>query len=382
MKIANIEDLRVAARRRVPRIFFDYLDGGAFSETTMHANIADFDKVHLEQRVLVNIEKRNLATRFLGSDYAMPLMLAPTGFAGMLAHRGEVQAGRAAKAAGIPLCLSTTSICSMEEVRRDSDVDFHFQLYVFKDRGLAELMLERAVKAQAKSLFVTVDATIGGRREKDLRNGFRTSRRPTPGALLDMMTRVRWGLDMLRGPWPLFGNFTDVPGAGKDIMAQALFVGRQLDPTLTWADLAWMRKHWKGPMVIKGILSVEDAQRAVDQGADGIVVSNHGGRQLDGARSSIAVLPEIAKAVGHKTEVLFDGGIRRGSHIVKALALGARACLIGRTYLYGLGAGGQAGVTRALDLLRFEMDVTMALMGVTDVDQLRDDGARYIRNAA
>jgi isopentenyl diphosphate isomerase/L-lactate dehydrogenase-like FMN-dependent dehydrogenase len=374
-KAVNIDDLRTAAKRRLPRLLFDYVDSGACSESTLRANIADFEDIFLEQRVLVDIGQRKLGASFLGAEHALPIILAPTGFAGLLARRGEVAAGRAAKAAGVPMCLSSAAICSMEEVVRDAGPDLYFQLYVFGNRSLIEGLIARAEAAGAGALFVTVDGTVGGRRERDLRNGFGAPDGPSLSARLDMLRHPAWGLDMLRGGPLEFGN---LGGFGRGMAEQAAEVIRQLDPTLTWADLAAVRRRWTGRLVVKGILSVDDALRAADLGADAIVVSNHGGRQLDGARSAISVLPEIAAAVGERLEVLFDSGVRRGAHIIKALALGARACLIGRAYLYGLGAGGEAGVARALEILRLEIDTILAMMGVTDIDQLRQDGARYI----
>jgi isopentenyl diphosphate isomerase/L-lactate dehydrogenase-like FMN-dependent dehydrogenase len=376
---ANIEDLRQAARRRVPRLFFDYMDGGAFSEATMRANTADFDRWTLEQRVMVDVTTRRQRTSFLGAEHAHPFMLAPTGFAGMLWRNGEVLAAQAAHAAGIPFCLSTVSIASLEEVRAASPGPLAFQLYMTKERDFAEALLQRAAAAGVLALFVTVDATILARREKDTRNGFFIASRPTPRAAFDMLTHPRWLLQMGLGKRPVFGNYKGRPGLPGDIVGQAHYFTQHADPSLNWADIKWVRERWRGRLIVKGILSVDDAERAIDCGADGIVVTNHGGRQLDGARSSISVLPEIVAAVGARTEVLFDSGIRRGTHILKALALGARGCLIGRAFLYGLGAAGGAGVAQAIDLLATEIDITLALMGVSDIEALRQDGARYVK---
>ena len=376
---ANIEELRQAARRRLPRVFFDYVDGGAFSETTQRANTTDFERWSLEQRVLVDISQRNLRTTYLGGEQALPFMLGPTGLAGMLAHRGEVQGARAAGNAGIPFCQATPSICPMEEVRAATTAPWCFQLYVLRDRSMGEELIERALRNRADALFATVDATLAGRRERDVHNGLFGATHIGPRLALDLLSHPRWLLDMVRGPHPVLANLPVRPGLGNNIMAQSYFFASQIDPSLSWKDLSWLRERWPGRLIAKGIFSADDARRAVDEGVDGIVVSNHGGRQLDGALSSIRMLPEIVAAVGEKTEVLFDGGIRRGTHILKALALGARACLIGRAWLYGLGADGERGVDTAIDLLKTELELTMAFMGIASVEQLRAEGASRMR---
>jgi L-lactate dehydrogenase (cytochrome) len=379
---ANVEDLRQAARRRLPRMLFDYVDTGSYGCTTRERNTADFDRFTLDQRVLVNVANRSLKTKILGEDSAMPLALGPAGSGGVLRRHGEVQVARAASKAGIPYGLTTAMVSHMEDVAAATTAPFWFQLYVISHRPLAESLIARAEAVGAKALILTVDATVAARREADFRSGFIVRPRPSLPAALDALTRWRWLWDvMLMGPKPRLSAFRDLPEAGSTAMEHLHFLGSHLDPSLSWDSIRWIRDRWKGKFVIKGILNVPDAQRAVDIGADGIVVSNHGGRQLDSARSSIMVLPEIARAVGHQTEVLFDSGIRRGQHIAKALALGAHACLIGRAYLYGLGAGGEAGVTAVIDHLRAELDSVMGHIGVTSINQLRSEGANLIRLA-
>jgi isopentenyl diphosphate isomerase/L-lactate dehydrogenase-like FMN-dependent dehydrogenase len=384
MNLANaacIEDLRRMAHRRLPAMLSGFVDSGASSEATLAANSRDFERWTLNLRVLVDISSRSLATHFLGADRPMPFMLAPLGLTGMLWPRGEEAAARAAAAAGIPYCLSTASICSLEEVVAAAGPGtVCYQLYVMTDRALTERMVERAEAAGVDTLFLTVDTIVGGIREADIRSGFRTADRPSPKAALDILRHPGWALGMLReSRRPRLGNLSEW-GEFSGLMAQAAALVRQLDPTLSWNDLRWLRDRWKGRLVIKGILSVEDAQRAVDAGAEAIVVSNHGGRQLDGARSAISVLPEIAAAVGGRAEILFDSGIRRGAQIVKALALGADACMLGRAFVYGLSAAGEAGVTKAIDLMRNEMDITLALMGVTSIAELKGNGRVLVRD--
>ncbi len=369
------------AHRRLPAMLSGFVDSGASSEATLAANSRDFDRWTLNQRVLVDISSRSLATHFLGADRPLPFMLAPLGLTGMLWPRGEEAAARAAAASGIPYCLSTASICSLEEVVAAAGPGtVYYQLYVMTDRALTERMVERAEAAGIDTLFLTVDTIVGGIREADIRSGFRTADRPSPKAALDILRHPGWALGMLReSPRPRLGNLSEW-GEFNGLMAQAAALVRQLDPTLSWTDLRWLRDRWKGRLVIKGILSVDDAQRAVDAGADAIVVSNHGGRQLDGARSAIAVLPEIAAAVGGRAEILFDSGIRRGAQIVKALALGADACMLGRAFVYGLSVAGEAGVAKAIDLVRNEMDITLALMGVTSIAELKGNGRVLVRD--
>jgi isopentenyl diphosphate isomerase/L-lactate dehydrogenase-like FMN-dependent dehydrogenase len=379
MILADIEDARRLARRRVPKIFFDYMDGGSFGEATQRANAAGFDAWRLEQRVLVDVSRRDLSAPYLGARHALPFMLGPVGFAGTFAPRGEVLAARAAGTAGIPFCLSTFSICSLEEVRAAFPGPLHFQLYILKDRGLSASMIERAARAGVAALHLTVDTAVTAVRERDVRNGFRSITRPSPGLVASFLRHPRWCLGMARAGMPQAGNVADRPEMGRGLLAQAASLSRLIDPSLSWADIAWLRERWPGTLVLKGILSADDARRAAVSGADAIVVSNHGGRQLDGAPASIMVLPEIAAAVGDRIEVLFDGGVRRGGDVVKALALGARAVLLGRAYAYGLGAAGEAGVARAIDLIAAEIDLTLALMGLRSIEDLRAAGAGCLR---
>ncbi len=376
---SNIEDMRTRARQNLPRMFFDYLDGGAFGERTLRRNIDDFDDWLLEQRVLVDLSVRDLGARFLGRDYPLPILLGPVGFAGMLWAGGEVAAARAARAAGIPLCLSTFSIASVEEVATVMPDSLALQLYVFKDRSLAEDLIARARAGGIETLFVTVDTDVSSIRERDTRNGFRTAARMSWRALRDMALHPTWSLRMALQGRPQLGNVRHRADLSGGLMAQAAYLSKNVDPSLSWRDLSWLRERWPGRLVIKGILSVDDAERAIASGADGLVVSNHGGRQLDGARSSISVLPEIAAHVRGRCEIFFDGGIRRGSHIVKALALGADAVMLGRAFAYGLAADGERGVTDAIALLRAEADITLALMGCTTIAQLREQGRNALR---
>ncbi|MBB5751610.1 alpha-hydroxy acid oxidase [Prosthecomicrobium pneumaticum] len=378
--IVNIEDARRRARRRLPRMFFDYLDGGAFAEATMRRNRSDFDALTLEQHVLVDVSRRDLTHHFLGRTWKLPMMLGPIGFCGMMAGGGEVKAATAAAKAGIGFALSTFAIASIEAVRTKAPLPA-FQLYMFRDRAIAADLVARAAAAGVETLFVTVDTAVSGIRERDTRNGFRTSARLGPRALLDMALHPLWGLDVLANGKPQLGNAAGRPGMGSTLMAQAAQFSAGLDPTVGPADLEWLRSRWQGRLIAKGVLSARDAQTAIDSGCDGVVVSNHGGRQLDGARSTISVLPEIADAVGGRAEVLLDSGIRRGSDIAKALALGADGVLIGRAYIYGLAAAGEAGVGGVIEHLRGELDVTLALMGLDSIAALKAAGRDAVRRA-
>jgi L-lactate dehydrogenase (cytochrome) len=374
----NIDDLRDRARRRLPRMFFDYLDAGAFGEVTLRRNRADFEKLELKQRVLADVSVRDLSHTVLGRRLALPLMLSPVGFCGMMAKRGEIEAARATQATGIHLCVSTFAITSLAETAAAAGFAPDFQLYMFKDRTLSEGLVAKARELGSSTLFLTVDTAVAGLRERDTRNGFRTAARLGMRPLSDMMMHPRWCIDRT-GHWPpQLGNFVDQPKLRGSLMRQASLLAKEVDSSLQWSDLKWLRDLWPGRLVVKGIMTPEDARRAVDQGVDAIVVSNHGGRQLDGARSSIAALPEIAAAVGGQVEILFDSGIRRGSDIVKALALGADAVMIGRAFMYGLAAHGAAGATAAIRLLSAEMEITMALMGVRSVAELKAGGSALV----
>lgn len=390
MVYASVEDIRLAAKRRLPRIFFDYIDGGSFAEKTLADNTGDFDRWQLEQRVLVDVSARDLSTTILGRQISLPLVLAPVGFSGLFAPRGEILAARAAHASGIPFCLSNFGITSLENIRKATSGPIWFQLYVLKDKDLAEHFVRRAEHAAVDALCFTVDLPTGGVRERDVRNGFRYLSNVTPSLALSLMTRPRWCIDVARHGIPTIEHLADRPEFGRNVLEQAVNLGKQVDSSLNWDVLRRLRDRWKRKLVLKGVLHVADAAMAADIGVDAIIVSNHGGRQLDCAPSSISVLPEIVTAVGSRVEVMIDGGIRRGSHIAKALALGARGVMIGRPYAYGLGAGGESGVSAVIQLLATELDVTIAHMGLTNVhdlagrqaEVLRDSGHRLARHVA
>ena len=366
--VTNIEDLRVLAQKRVPRMFYDYVDSGSWTESTYRANSDDFRRIKLRQRVAVNVANRSTHTRMAGQDVAMPVALAPTGLTGMLYPDGEILAARAAEKFGVPFTLSTMSVCSIEDVAAHSTVPFWFQLYVMKDRDFVARLIERAKSAHCSALVVTMDLQTVGQRHKDLRNGLRARRRFTLANLLNIMTRPRWAVGMLGTRRHGFGNIIGhVPGV-NDMFKLRDWVSCQFDPALGWEDLTWIRQRWGGRLILKGIQDAEDARLAADTGADGLVVSNHGGRQLDGAPSSISVLPAIVEAVGKRIEVHMDGGILSGQDVLKALALGAKGTYIGRAFLYGLGAMGEAGVTKALQIIHNELDLTMAFCGQTRID--------------
>ncbi|MBO9695216.1 MAG: alpha-hydroxy-acid oxidizing protein [Sphingopyxis sp.] len=368
--ITCVDDLQRLARRRVPRLFYDYVDSGSWTETTYRANAADLDRIAFRQRVLVNIEQRSLATTMLGREVSMPVALAPTGFAGMQHADGEILAARAAGAAGVPFTLSTMSVCSIEDVAAHSVAPFWFQLYVMRDREFVRALIERAKAARCGALVLTLDLQIPGQRHKDIKNGL-----ASPGNLpfrtrLDMLGKVRWWSTMLGTRRRGLGNIVGYAPGVADLPSASAWVKRSFDPTLTWKDVEWIKACWGGPLILKGILDPEDARAACNSGADALVVSNHGGRQLDGAPSSIAALPGIVDAVGDRIEVHMDGGIRSGQDVARALALGAKGAHIGRAFLYGLGAAGEAGVRQCLEIIRRELDVTLALCGVTDVAQV------------
>jgi L-lactate dehydrogenase (cytochrome) len=365
-----IEDMRQIARRRVPKMFFDYADRGSYSEETLRANRADLERIRLRQRVLVDVSRRDLATTIIGEPAPLPLALAPVGLCGMQWGDGEILACRAAQAAGIPFCLSTMSICAIEDVAAAVDKPFWFQLYVMKDRGFARALVERAVAAKCSALVLTVDLQVLGQRHADVHNGLTVPPEIRIRNIIDIAGKPAWALSALRGKRKTFGNLAGHVKGMENVNSLARWIAGQFDPALSWNDVDWIRSLWPGKLILKGILDVEDAKLAAKTGANAIVVSNHGGRQLDGAPSSISALPKVAEAVGAEIEVMFDGGIRSGQDVLRALALGARSCLIGRAYLYGLGAAGEAGVSRAISIIRNELSVSMALCGVNSISEI------------
>src|ERR1700704_844969 len=371
--ITCIEDLRQVHMRKVPKAFFDYADRGSYAEETLRANRDDLQQIKFRQRILVDVSKRDLSTTILGEPASLPLILAPIGLCGMQHGDGEIHACRAAHAAGIPFTLSTMSICSIEDVAANVDKPFWFQLYVMKDRGFIKALIERAIAAKCSALVLTVDLQVIGQRHMDIKNGLSVPPQLLSfRKLLDIATKPAWVASILRGKRRNFGNIVShLPGA-QSLDSVSGWVASQFDPALNWKDVDWIRSIWPGKLIIKGILDVEDAELAVKTGAQALVVSNHGGRQLDGAPSTIEVLPEIADAVGAQIEILFDGGIRSGQDVMRAIALGAKSCMIGRAYIHGLGAGGEAGVAKAIDLIRNELTVTMGLCGVNTIAEIDD----------
>ncbi|AVS62856.1 L-lactate dehydrogenase [Paracidovorax avenae] len=366
-RITCIEDLRTVARRRVPRMFYDYADSGSYTESTYRANSEDFQKIRLRQRVAVNMENRTTRTTMVGQDVVMPVAIAPTGLTGMQHADGEILGARAARAFGVPFTLSTMSICSIEDVAEHAGPGFWFQVYVMRDRDFVERLIDRAKAAGVSALQVTLDLQILGQRHKDIKNGLSTPPRPTLANLLDLATKPRWCAGMLGTKRRSFGNIVGHAKGVGDLSSLSSWTAEQFDPRLNWRDIEWIKKRWGGKLILKGIMDADDARLAVETGADAIVVSNHGGRQLDGAPSSIQALPPIVDAVGRDIEVWMDGGIRGGQDVLKSWALGARGTLIGRSFLYGLGAFGEAGVTRALQIIQKELDITMAFCGHTDI---------------
>jgi len=370
-KITCIEDLRQIARRRVPRMFYDYADTGSYTESTYRANEADFQKILLRQRVAVNMENLRTQTTMLGQDVAMPVALAPVGSTGMQHADGEILAARAAQAFGVPFTLSTMSICSLEDVAEHTGRHpFWFQLYVMRDRDFMRRLIERAQAANCSALMLTLDLQILGQRHKDIKNGLSIPPKPTLPNLLNMASKLGWCMGMLGTKRRSFGNILGHVKTVTDLHSLSAWTAQQFDPTLNWKDVETIKNLWGGKLVLKGIMDVEDARLARDSGADALIVSNHGGRQLDGAPSSIAALPAIVQAVGRDIEVWMDGGIRSGQDVLKARALGAQGTLIGRSFVYGLGAFGQAGVARALQIIRKELEITMAFCGRTDVNSV------------
>jgi L-lactate dehydrogenase (cytochrome) len=370
--ITCIEDLRQLHKRRVPKAFFDYADRGSYSEETLRANHDDLQQIKFRQRILVDVSKRDLSTTILGEPASLPLILAPVGLLGMQHGDGEIHACRAAQAAGIPFTQSTMSICSIEDIAAAVDKPFWFQLYVMKDRGFIKSLVERAISAKCSALVLTVDLQVIGQRHADIKNGMTVPPEWSLSKLFDFATKPAWVSGVLRGKRRTFGNLVGHLKGSDDITALSTWISSQFDTTLNWKDVDWIRSIWPGKLILKGILDVEDAEIAAKSGAQAIVVSNHGGRQLDGAPSSIEVLPEIVDSVGSQIEILFDGGIRSGQDVMRALALGAKSCMIGRAFAYGLGAAGEAGVAKAIDILRNELSTTMGLCGVNTIAEIDD----------
>ena len=366
--ITTIEDLRVLAEKRVPRMFYDYADSGSWTESTYRANESDFHKIKLRQRVAVNMEGRSTATTMIGQAVAMPVAIAPTGLTGMQHADGEILAARAAQKFGVPFTLSTMSICSIEDVAEHAGEGFWFQLYVMKDRPFIERLIDRAKAANCAALVLTLDLQILGQRHKDLKNGLSAPPKLTLKNMINIATKPRWALGMLGTPRRQFGNIVGHVSGFADMSSLSSWTASQFDPCLNWGDVEWIQKRWGGKLILKGIQDVEDAKLAVQSGADALIVSNHGGRQLDGAQSSIEALPAIVDAVGTQIEVHMDGGIRSGQDVLKAYALGAKGVYIGRSMLYGLGAMGEEGVTKALEIIHKELDLTMAFCGRMQMD--------------
>jgi L-lactate dehydrogenase (cytochrome) len=368
--ITCIEDLRALAEKRVPRMFYDYADSGSWTESTYRANESDFQKIRLRQRVAVNMEGRTLRTTMAGQAVSMPVAIAPTGLTGMQHADGEILGARAAEKFGIPFTLSTMSICSIEDIAAHTRAPFWFQLYWMRDREFMENLIGRAQAAGCSALVITLDLQVLGQRHKDLKNGLTAPPKPTLANLINLATKPRWCLGMLGTKRRGFGNLIGHAKGVSDMSSLSTWTREQFDPRLSWSDIEWIKKRWGGRLILKGIMDAEDARLAADSGADALVVSNHGGRQLDGAPSAVQALPAIADAVGRDIEVWMDSGIRSGQDVLKAVALGARGTMIGRAFLYGLGAMGEAGVTRALEIIRNELDITMGFCGHTDIRQV------------
>ncbi|MDC0227567.1 alpha-hydroxy-acid oxidizing protein [Alphaproteobacteria bacterium] len=379
MDILEIKDLETLAKKRVPKMFFDYANSGSWSETTYRENVTDFQKIRLRQRVAVDMSNRTLETKMVGQKVSMPVALAPTGLTGMQHADGEILAAQAAEEFGIPFTLSTMSVCSIEAVAEKTKKPFWFQLYIMRDRKFMERLIDRAKAAKCSTLVLTLDLQILGQRHKDVRNGLSTPPKFTPKHLYQVLTRPRWCLKMLCTKNHFFGNIVGHVDGIKDVRSLTSWVGTQFDPQLNWQDIEWIKKRWGGKLIIKGILDSEDARMAVNTGADAIIVSNHGGRQLDGASSTINILPEISDAVGKLIEIHLDGGIRSGQDVVKAMCLGAKGTYIGRAFLYGLGALGKQGVSKALEIIKTEADMTMALCGKSDIKELNRENVYSIK---
>jgi L-lactate dehydrogenase (cytochrome) len=368
--ITTIEDLKRLAKRRVPKMFYDYADSGSYTESTYRDNEAAYGRYRLRQRVARNIDNRSVKTQMIGRDVAMPVALAPVGLTGMQHADGEIAAAKAAEKFGVPFTLSTMSICSIEDVAAHTTVPFWFQLYVMRDRAFSESLIERAKAAKCEALVLTLDLQVLGQRHKDIKNGLSVPPKHNLGVILDLLTKPRWGLQMLGTERRTFRNIVGHAKGVTDLGSLSAWTNEQFDPALDWSSIEWIKKRWDKKLILKGINDVEDAKIAAEIGADAIIVSNHGGRQLDGAAASFDMLPRIVDAVGDKIEVHVDGGIRTGQDIFKAVAMGAKSTYIGRAFIYGLGAMGQAGVTKALDILRDELDKTMALCGETNINNV------------
>ena len=371
--ITNIQDLKDIYYRRVPKMFYDYCESGSWTEQTFRENTSDFDQLRLRQRVAVDMTGRSTASEMIGQKVAMPVALAPVGMTGMQCADGEIKAARAAEKFGVPFTLSTMSICSIEDVAENTTAPFWFQLYTMRDTGYVSRLIQRAKDAKCSALVITLDLQILGQRHKDLKNGLSAPPKPTLKNMLNLSTKWGWGLDMLKTKRRFFGNIVGHVDDVSDPASLIDWTAQQFDPSLDWDKIKQIKEEWGGKVILKGILDAEDAKMALNVGADAIIVSNHGGRQLDGALSSIKALPEILDAVGGKIEVHMDGGIRSGQDILKAVALGAKGTYIGRTYIYGLGAMGEAGVTTALEVLHKEMDISMALCGHRTMDEVTRD---------
>ncbi len=370
-KITCIEDLRIIAQRRVPRMFYDYADSGSYTQGTYRANEEEFQKIKLRQRVAVNMEGRSTRSTMVGQDVAMPVAIAPTGLTGMQHADGEILAAKAAKAFGIPFTLSTMSICSLEDIAQETDRHpFWFQLYVMRDKSFMERLIDRAKAANCSALQLTLDLQILGQRHKDIKNGLSTPPKPTLANMINLATKPRWCLGMLGTKRRSFGNIVGHVDGVADMSSLSSWTADQFDPSLNWSDVEWIKKRWGGKLILKGVMDAQDARLAAQSGADALIVSNHGGRQLDGAPSSIEALPSMVEAAGKDIEVWMDGGIRSGQDVLKARALGAQGTLIGRSFLYGLGAFGQEGVTKALQIIQKELDITMAFCGHTDINRV------------
>ena len=365
--ITTIEDLRVLYKKRVPKMFYDYADSGSWTESTYRANSDDFQSIKLRQRVAVNMENRTTATKMVGVDAKMPVAIAPVGLTGMQSADGEIKAAKAAEKFGIPFILSTMSICSIEDIAANTTAPFMFQLYMMRDRDAMSRMIDRCKAAKCSALVLTLDLQVIGQRHKDLKNGLTAPPRPTLANIINLSTKLGWCMGMLGTKRRTFGNLVGHVKGVSDMNSLAAWTNEQFDPRLSWEDVKWVKAQWGGKLILKGIQDVEDAKLAVLSGADAIVVSNHGGRQLDGAESSIKALPPIVAAVGDQIEVWMDGGIRSGQDVLKAWALGAKGVLIGRAMVYGLGAMGEAGVTKALQIIHKELDITMAFCGHTNI---------------